>query len=52
MELSRKKIHDVRLDSRANVANWKKRLNEDDIKRVREMTNEVAELFYTDAEWA
>ena len=52
MELSRKKVHDVRLDSRANVTNWKKRLNEVDIQRVREMTGEVAELFYTDAEWA
>lgn len=52
IELSRKKVHDVRLDSRANVANWKKRLNQDDIKRVHEMTNEVAGLFYTDAEWA
>jgi hypothetical protein len=52
MELSRKKVHDVRLDSRANMANWKKRLTEDEIKRVREMTGEVSQLFYTDAEWA
>ena len=52
MELSRKKVHDVRLDSRANVSNWKKRLTEEEIKRVREMTGEVSHLFYTDAEWA
>jgi hypothetical protein len=52
MELSRKKVHDVRLDSRSNVSNWKKRLNEDEIRRVREMTDEVAQLFYTEAEWA
>lgn len=52
MELSRKKVHDVRLDSRANVANWKKRLTEDEIKRVRIVTGEVSQLFYTDAEWA
>lgn len=52
MELSRKKVHDVRLDSRASMANWKKRLTEDEIKRVREMTGAVSELFYADTEWA
>ena len=51
MELSRKKVHDVRLDSRANVSNWKKRLTDDEIRRVRTMTDEVAQLFYTDAGW-
>ena len=52
MELSRKKVHDVRLDSRANMENWKKRLTEDEIKRVREITEEVSQLFYANAEWA
>ena len=52
MELSRKKVHDVRLDSRANMSNWKKRLADDEINRVREMTGDVAQLFYTEAEWA
>lgn len=52
MELSRKKVHDIRLDSRASMANWKKRLTEDEIKRVHEMTGEVSQLFYTDSEWA
>ena len=52
MELSRKKVHDVRLDSRANMSNWKKRLADDEINRVREMTGDVAQLFYTDPEWA
>ena len=51
MELSRGKAHDVRLDSRANMSNWKKRLTEDEIDRVREVTGDVAQLFYTDAEW-
>lgn len=50
MELSRRKVHDVRLDSRANVSNWKKRLTDDEINRVRETTEEVAQLFYADAE--
>ena len=52
MELSRKKVHDVRLDSRANMSNWKKRLTKAEINRVREMTEDVAQLFYADAEWA
>ena len=52
MELSRKKVHDVKLDSRASMHNWKKRLTEDEIKRVREVTKETSQLFYTEAEWA
>ena len=51
MELSRKKVHDIRLDSRANTENWKKRLTDDEIQRVREVTEETSQLFYTDAEW-
>ena len=51
MELSRKKVHDIRLDSYANMANWKKRLTEDEIKQVREVSEEASQLFYTDAEW-
>jgi hypothetical protein len=52
MELSRQKVHDVKLDSRANMTNWKKRLNDDEIKRVQEVTGETSKLFYTDSEWA
>ncbi|GAB4417460.1 MAG: hypothetical protein Kow002_03870 [Anaerolineales bacterium] len=50
-ELSKKKVHSVKLDSRANVDNWKKRLSADEIQRVREITAEVAEMYYPDAEW-
>lgn len=52
MELSRKKVHDVRLDSRANMSNWKKRLTDDEVNRVRQVTEDVAQLFYADAGWA
>ncbi|HZM23377.1 MAG TPA: sulfotransferase domain-containing protein [Anaerolineales bacterium] len=52
MELSRRKVHDVKLDSRASMDNWKKRLTEDEIKRVREITEETSQLFYTSTEWA
>ena len=50
-ELSRQKTHDVRLDSLATVDNWKKRLTEDEIKRIRETTEEVSQLYYSDSEW-
>jgi hypothetical protein len=50
-ELSRKKTHSVRLDSRANLENWKKRLRPEDIKRVREITEEVSHSYYSDVDW-
>lgn len=50
-EPSRKNIHSVKVDSRANIDVWKKRLTEDEIQRIRTMTEEVAYLFYPDVEW-
>jgi hypothetical protein len=50
-ESSRKKVHAIKLDSRANVDNWKKRLTAEEIRRVREMTEKVSTLYYSDAEW-
>ena len=50
-EPSRKNIYAVKLDSRANIDNWKKRLTDDEIKRIRTVTEEVAHLFYPDLEW-
>jgi hypothetical protein len=50
-ELSRKKVHAVKLDSRANVDNWKKRLTAEEIERVRKMTEDISRLYYSDAEW-
>jgi len=51
VELSKKKVHAVKLDSRANLKNWKKRLSEDEITRIRKMTGKTASLFYSDEEW-
>lgn len=45
-ELSRTKVHSVKLDSRANVDNWKKRLTEEEIARVHEITGDALELYY------
>jgi hypothetical protein len=50
-ELARGKTHSVKLDSRANIGNWKKRLSEEEVDRVREMTAGVSSLFYADGEW-
>ena len=50
-ELSRKKVHDIKLDSRANVDNWKKRLTADEIGHIRKITEEISTIYYSDAEW-
>jgi hypothetical protein len=50
-ELSKKKVHAVKLDSRANLDNWKKRLSADEIIRIRKMTGKTTKLFYSDEEW-
>ena len=50
-ELSKKKVHSVKLDSRANLDNWKKRLSSNEIIRIRKMTEDVSHLFYSDNEW-
>ena len=50
-EPSRKKIYSVKLDSRTNINNWKKRLSEEEIQRIRKITEGVSSLYYSDAEW-
>jgi hypothetical protein len=51
VELSSRKTYSVKLDSRANLENWKKRLSADEIKRIRDLTEDVASLFYADVKW-
>ncbi len=50
-ELSRGKVHSVKLDSRANLENWKRRLSPEEIARVRRVTEEVAHLYYPEVSW-
>jgi len=51
-ELSRKKVHAVKLDSRTNIENWKKRLTLEEIARIRETTKDISLLYYSDnTEW-
>jgi hypothetical protein len=46
-----KRVHSFKIDSRASMSNWKKRLSEDEIRRVRDLTQEVTSIFYPDATW-
>ncbi len=50
-ELARGKTHSVRLDSRANLYNWKRRLSPEEITRVRRLTEDVANDYYPDVDW-
>jgi hypothetical protein len=50
-ELSKKKVHSVKLDSRANMDNWRKRLTEDEIAQIRKLTEDISHLFYSDINW-
>jgi hypothetical protein len=51
IESSRKTVHAVKLDSRSNIGNWKKRLTIEEINRVHKMTEEVSPLYYSDTDW-
>jgi hypothetical protein len=50
-ELSNKKVHGFKLDSLANIDSWKKRMTAEEIDRVRKITQEIAPLYYSEAEW-
>jgi hypothetical protein len=52
VELSKRAIHSVQLDSQANLHNWKRRLSPEEIKRVRQLTEEVAARYYPELDWA
>jgi Sulfotransferase domain len=43
--------HETRIDSRANLENWKHRLTEDELSRIRRLTEETAGLYYSSLEW-
>jgi hypothetical protein len=45
-ELDRADPHSVRVNSRANIWNWQRRLTKDEVKLVREATEGVVELYY------
>jgi hypothetical protein len=50
-EPSHKNIYSVKLNSRTNIDNWRKRLTEEEIQRIRELTGDVSQLFYPEVGW-
>jgi len=50
-ELSRRSVHAVQLDSRANIRNWKQRLSAEEISRIRHLTTDIAAHYYNDDDW-
>lgn len=50
-ELTSRKVHSVSLDSRANLENWKHRLNDREITRIRQLTASVSDRFYQGTNW-
>jgi hypothetical protein len=50
-KLAKNKTHSVKLDSRANLDNWRKILTPEEVTRIRKMTEDVSHLFYSDNEW-
>jgi hypothetical protein len=50
-EVSKQAVHAVRLDSRANLHNWKRRLQAQEIERVRSLTQATAQQYYPELAW-
>jgi hypothetical protein len=50
-ELDPHRVHAVRLDSAANLSNWKKRLTPEEVTRIRSLTADTASKFYPEESW-
>ena len=50
-EVSRKAVHSYRLNSQANLHNWKRRLEPGEIQRIRAATEATARHFYPELDW-
>lgn len=50
-ELETGRPHATRLDSRANLDNWKRRLEPEEITRIKSLTGDVSARFYPDMSW-
>jgi hypothetical protein len=50
-EVSKRAIHAYHLDSKANLNNWKRRLNSQEIAQIRAITEETVEQYYPNLEW-
>jgi hypothetical protein len=50
-ELSRGRVHSVKMDSRGSLQNWKRRLSGEEVTRVRELTDGVWQAYYRVESW-
>ena len=50
-ELSRQQVHSVKMDSRASLQNWKRRLSVEEVARVRQLTDGVWQTYYPAESW-
>lgn len=50
-KLAKNKTHSVKLDSRANLNNWKKLLTPAELDQIRTITADTAQHFYADTDW-
>jgi hypothetical protein len=41
----------LKMDSKSNVYNWKRRLDPEEIERIKRGVKEVASHFYSESEW-
>jgi hypothetical protein len=50
-EVSASDAHSFRVDSRANLHNWKRRLSPAEIDRIRIITADISECYYSESTW-
>lgn len=50
-EISKKRVHATRLDSKANLGNWRRRLTPEQVDQVRAYTEQVTKVFYPEISW-
>jgi hypothetical protein len=51
VELSPRRTHAVKMDSKASLQNWRRRLSPGEVAQVRRLTQGVAEVFYPEESW-
>jgi len=50
-ELAKSSVHAYKLDSRAGLERWKRRLSREEIDRIASLTGEVAARYYPEVDW-
>lgn len=50
-ELSKRRVHSVKMDSRASLKNWKRRLSGDEVTRLHQLTDGVWQTYYPPESW-